>query len=298
MAEQNTTEQKHHIFLFWTTLQPNLTLRWVVLGVVMTGWLVIVLIPFLWTLASSFKEDPVIFADVSPFKLTALIPLEPTLTAYSKVLFKDGFIGYIKNSTIVAGSVLILGLTVNALAAYAFSRFRFPGKNLLFVLVLITFMVPFETIVIPLYVVVNQFGWVDTYMGLIAPSVADAVAIFLLRQFFLEIPKELEEAATIDGANPLRIFVSVIIPLSVPGLITAGLSVFVFQWNAFFWPLTVTKSAAVRVVQVGISLYFTENQIYYNKIFAAAVLSALPTILLYTFLQRYFIRSVSISGIK
>jgi ABC-type glycerol-3-phosphate transport system permease component len=90
----------------------------------------------------------------------------------------------------------------------------------------------------------------------------------------------------------------VIVPLSVPGLITAGLSTFVFQWNAFFWPLTVTKSAAVRVVQVGISLYFTETQIYYNKIFAAAVLSALPTILLYAFLQRYFIRSVSISGIK
>lgn len=272
--------------------------RRIALAAVMLGWTVIVLVPFAWTLASSFKADPVIFADVSPFKWTAFLPLEPTLTAYTKVLINDGFIGYIRNSTIVAGSVVVLGLTVNALAAYAFSRFRFPGRDLLFVLVLITFMVPFETIVVPLYVVVDQFGWVDTYQGLIAPSVADAVAIFLLRQFFLEIPKELEEAATIDGANPLRIFTSVIVPLSVPGLITAGLSTFVFQWNAFFWPLTVTKSAAVRVVQVGISLYFTETQIYYNKIFAAAVLSALPTILLYAFLQRYFIRSVSLSGIK
>lgn len=279
-------------------MRSSFPLRGVVLAAIIAGWLIIVLVPFIWTLASSFKEDAVIFADVSPFKFTAFIPLEPTLAAYNRVLFHDGFIGYIKNSMIVAGSVLILGLSINALAAYAFSRFRFPGRDLLFVLVLVTFMVPFETIVVPLYMVVNQFGWVDTYMGLIAPSIADAVAIFLLRQFFLEIPKELEEAATIDGANPLRIFVSVILPLSVPGLITAGLSTFVFQWNAFFWPLTVTKSAAVRVVQVGISLYFTETQIYYNKIFAAAVLSALPTILLYTFLQRYFIRSVSISGIK
>ncbi|MBU5445415.1 carbohydrate ABC transporter permease [Paenibacillus sp. MSJ-34] len=185
-----------------------------------------------------------------------------------------------------------------SMGAFAFAKFHFPGKNALFGFVLLSFMIPFEVIAIPLYGLVDGLGWIDTYYGLIVPAVANGLVIFLYRQFFLDLPDALIESARMDGAGWLRIYTGIIMPLCKPVTVSAGLMLFISQWESFMWPLIATRSKEYRVIQVALSDFTTEHATLWNEMFALAVIAVIiPTVLLLP-LQRFFIQGVSSTGIK
>ena len=208
------------------------------------------------------------------------------------------FTHYIFNSLFVAVTVTVFSLIVNSFAAYAFARLEFPGRDVLFVVFLSTMIIPFEVIAIPLYLEMRWLGWVDTYQALIVPFVASPLGMFLLRQFFLGMPRELEEAARIDGCSMFGAFRRIVLPNSVPALIAFGVIRFQFSWDAFVWPLIVAPSPPVRVIQVAIASFDTDVQVQWNLILAAAVLASLPIILMFAFLQRFYVQGMLTSGLK
>jgi multiple sugar transport system permease protein len=190
------------------------------------------------------------------------------------------------------------GLGVNSLAGFAFAVLRFPGRNALFGITVLTFLVPFEAISIPLYTVVRSLGWLDTYLALIVPGIANGIVIFLFRQFFSQVPRELVDAARIDGASWLTIFVRIYLPLSKPVIISAALLIFLFQWEAFLWPLISTRSEGLKVIQVALAGFEQRYQTLWNELFAAATLAALIPLLILLPLQRFYVQGVTAGGFK
>jgi ABC-type glycerol-3-phosphate transport system permease component len=257
-------------------------------------------LPFLWALASSLRPHQEIFSSATPFGLRTFVPAARTVTlrAYAYIFGQDHFSRYMFNSAFVATATVVLGLFVNSMAGFGFGRFRFAGRDLLFGLVLITFMVPFEIIVLPLYLVVRGLHWADTYQALIVPAVADAFSIFLIRQFVRELPGELIDAARVDGAGWWGIYWRIALPLIKPALVTAGLLQFMRQWDAFFWPLVAVSSRDLSVTQVALTRYITEYVTFWDRLLAAAVASSLPIVLLFLLLQRYYIRGIATTGFR
>lgn len=258
------------------------------------------IIPYLWMLSSSLKPHTEIFQYIVPLSWKTFIPQVFTLDAYRELfhLVPFPFSRYLANSVFVAVSVTILSLAVNALAAYAFAKLEFPGRGLLFGIFLSTMIVPFEVLAIPLYMQVRDFGWVNTYQALIIPWVANPLGIFLLRQFFQEIPRELEEAARIDGCSYFGAFRRIVLPNSVPALVAFALIRFQASWDAFIWPLIAAPAAEKRVIQVAIASFVTEVQTRWDLTFAASTMATVPIIVLFLVLQRYYVQGVVMSGLK
>ena len=256
------------------------------------------LLPLWWALASSVRPLNDIFKYVSPFSLAALIPDKITFEAYRSIFFDRGFGIAVFNSLFVALATVLAGLGVNSLAGFAFAVLRFPGRNALFGITVLTFLVPFEAISIPLYTVVRSLGWLDTYLALIVPGVANGIVIFLFRQFFSQVPRELVDAARIDGASWLTIFVRIYLPLSKPVIISAALLIFLFQWEAFLWPLISTKSEGLKVIQVALAGFEERYRTLWNELFAAATVAALIPLLILLPLQRFYVQGVTAGGFK
>ncbi len=270
------------------------------LYLVLCGLALLFLIPYLWMILSSVKPPVEIFKYVYPLSWRTFIPETFTLDAYRELfhLVPFPFSRYFLNSVFVATSVTILSLAVNALAAYAFARLEFPGRGILFGIFLSTMIVPFEVLAIPLYMQVRSFGWVNTYQALIIPWVANPLGIFLLRQFFQEIPKELEEAARIDGCSYAGAFRRIILPNSVPALVAFALIRFQASWDAFIWPLIAAPAAEKRVIQVAIASFVTEVQTRWDLTFAASTMATIPIVVVFLILQRYYVQGVIMSGLK
>ncbi len=264
------------------------------------GLAVIFLVPYLWMVFSSLKPQVEIFQYVYPLSWKTFVPQHFTLGAYRELfhLVPFPFSRYLLNSLFVALSVTILSLIVNSLAAYAFARLEFPGRNVVFAIFLSTMIVPFEVLAIPLYLQIRSLGWVNTYQALIIPWVANPLGIFLLRQFFQEIPRELEEAARIDGSSYFGAFRHVVLPNSIPALVAFALIRFQASWDAFLWPLIAAPSAEKRVIQVAIASFVTEVQTRWDLTFAASTMATLPIILIFLVLQRYYVQGVVMSGLK
>ena len=256
------------------------------------------LLPLWWALASSVRPLNDIFKYVSPFSLAALIPDKITFEAYRSIFFDRGFGIAVFNSLFVALATVLAGLGVNSLAGFAFAVLRFPGRNALFGITVLTFLVPFEAISIPLYTVVRSLGWLDTYLALIVPGVANGIVIFLFRQFFSQVPRELVDAARIDGASWLTIFVRIYLPLSKPVIISAALLIFLFQWEAFLWPLISTRSEGLKVIQVALAGFEERYRTLWNELFAAATVAALIPLLILLPLQRFYVEGVTAGGFK
>ncbi len=258
------------------------------------------LVPYVWMIFSSLKPQVEIFKHVYPLSWKTFVPEIFTLDAYRELfqLVPFPFSRYLFNSVFVAVSVTILSLGVNALAAYAFARLEFPGRGVLFGIFLSTMIVPFEVLAIPLYIQVRALGWVNTYQALIIPWVANPLGIFLLRQFFQEIPRELEEAARIDGCSYFSAFHRIILPNSIPALVAFALIRFQASWDAFIWPLIAAPSAEKRVIQVAIASFVTEVQTRWDLTFAASTMATLPIVILFLILQRYYVQGVIMSGLK
>jgi multiple sugar transport system permease protein/putative chitobiose transport system permease protein len=254
-------------------------------------------LPLWWAIVSSLRPNTEVFADIFPFTLQALLPVPFSLEAYEGV-FQRGFGQIIGNTMLVAIITMLGGLLVNGMAGFAFAVFDFKGKSIILTLIIISFMLPFEAIALPLYTVTLQLGWVDNIAALIVPSVANGLAVFLFYQFFKEVPKDYLEAARLDGANWLDVLWHVYVPLSIPTCISAGLLLFVFQWEAFLWPLLAMPSQQFKVIQVGMAAFQQQYQTIWNQLFAVSVITALIPIALLLPLQRYYVQGLASAGIK
>jgi len=257
-------------------------------------------VPFVWMFLASFKPQLEIFKYIFPLNWQTFIPQTWTLENFQALMQPEPypFTHYIFNSVFVALAVTLSSLVVNSMAAYAFAKLDFPGRNLLFGVFLLTTIIPFEVIAIPLYLEMKTFGWVNSYQALIVPWIANAMGIFLLRQFFADIPRDLIEAAQIDGCSHLSAFRKIVLPNAVPAMITFALIRFQASWDAFFWPLIVAPGPEKRVVQVAIATFATEAQTRWGLTFAATTLATVPIILAFVLLQRYYIQGVVTSGMK
>jgi multiple sugar transport system permease protein len=247
--------------------------------------------PLLWMVSSAFKTGTDVY-NVSP------IPREPTLDNFEYVFTQVPFLRYMLNSLFVSATVTIVALLFHSMAAYALARLRFPGRELIFRLIFSTLLVSLPVILVPLFVLVRAMGLLNSYAGLIVPAIFNAFGIFLLRQFYLGIPHELEEAAILDGAGYWRVYTNIILPLSRP--IMAALAVFFFlaNWNSFLWPLTVTSDPDLWVVQTGIASFQQQYASAQNYIMAASTVVALPTMVLFFIFQRQLVESIKTSGFK
>lgn len=273
-------------------LLPALAYCLLIIGVL------IVVIPLMWALAASFTPNHKVFEYAYPFSWRALLPVDFTLEAYDN-LFARGFGRAVGNTFFLAFVTVFVGGAVNALAGFAFGRFEFRGKNALFMaIVMLTFLVPVDLTAIPRYILINNFGWINTWQGLLVPGLANSLVIFLFRQFFAEIPQELIDAARVDGASWLRVLVSIVLPISKPVLVAAGLLMFISQWNSFFWPLLVAPRQELRVVQVEISLAVGQYGTVWNELLAGSMIAAIVPILLVMPFQRYYVQAITGTGLE
>lgn len=258
----------------------------------------IVVVPLMWAVAASFTPNEQVFKYVFPFSWRALFPSSPTLEAYISLFERRDFGRAIANTLALSVGTVLIGLLISAMAGFAFAKFEFRGKKVLFIIVLITFMIPVEVIIIPLYIIMREWGWINTWHGLFIPGLANGLVIFMFRQFFADIPQEILDAARVDGASWLRILFQLIIPISLPAMISGALVLFLSTWNSFFWPLVVAPAPEFRVVQVAVSLSVESRQTIWNELMAGAILAAIVPVLLVFPFQRYYVRSIASTGIK
>lgn len=257
------------------------------------------LLPIHWVAVSSFKTDKSIFALLMPFKAGALwFDAQLYWGAFTDILVKRNFARAVFNSFFVTSCTVALGVLVNSMCAFAFSVFDFKGKKALFTLVLVTFMIPFGSIALPLYQIVSSLKMIDTYWGLVLPAVANGLSIFLFRQFFLDIPESYLDAARLDGAPWRTIYGSIYLRMSIPIIISAGVILFMDQWEAFLWPLMAGRSPSMKVIQVAIADLAQDNEVYWNQIFAACTISIVVPVAIVLPLQKYYILGIASSGIK
>jgi len=251
------------------------------------------IVPFLWMLSTSLKADQYVLTMPPQF-----FPRPLTLRSYTRLaeLFPIGRMFF--NSLFVAILTTLGQLLTSSMAAYAFARMRFRGSGALFLLYLATLMIPSQVTITPLFILMRHLGWINTYQGLILPGVFSAFGTFLLRQFFLTIPRELEEAAFIDGASHWTVYRRIILPLGKPALATLGVFSFMGSWNAFLWPLFVVRDLELMTLPVGLATLHGRWLTQWNLVMAGTVITVLPMLAVYLLAQQYFVRGVVLSGIK
>lgn len=248
--------------------------------------------PFLWMVATSLMGQLEVFS--SP----TLLPTDPRWANYPEALTAQPFGRYFVNSMAFAVAVAAGQVAMAATAGYAFARLEFRGRDGVFMLFLSTMMIPPVIVLIPRFLMVDGLGWIDTYQGLISTELVSVWGIFLMRQYFGTLPRDLEDAARIDGAGPVRIFWSVALPLAGPALATLALFAFVDAWKNLLWPLLVTRSLDMRVVEVGVAAFHATYEVNWPYQMAAGVVAILPIALLFLFTQRYFVRGIQMEGIR
>ena len=257
------------------------------------------LMPYAWIVASSFKPQAAIFRDVKPLSWHTFLPGVPTLDNFVHLFADRGLGRALLNSAIVSSCQVAGTLVLCSMAAYGLTRIRFRGANVVFALILMTFLLPIESLMVPLYITISGLGLQDTLAGVFIPWLASPFGLFLLRQSFEELPRELDEAARIDGAGHFRIFWSVVLPNVRAPLATLALVIFLFSWNAFLWPLVVLSSPRHLVVQLAIAQSVAPGQLpNWGETFAGATVATVPLITLFLFLQRFFVRGIAMTGVK
>jgi multiple sugar transport system permease protein len=247
--------------------------------------------PLLYMLSIAFKGSAEVFRP-------GILPQAPNWDNFVYVLTGVPFVRYLANSFIVSAVVTVVALWFHTMAGYALARLRFPGRETIFVLIFSTFLVSLPVIIVPLFILVRAMGMLNSYAGLIIPAIFNAFGIFLLRQYYLSLPKELEEAAVIDGAGYWRIYWSVILPLSRPIIASLAILFFLANWNSFLWPLTVVSDQNLWVVQLGIANFKSQYAASWNYIMAASTIVAAPMLILFVIFQRQIMESIKTSGLK
>lgn len=271
-------------------IRPSSVFSFVAMAVVTAA----VLLPVAIIVLTAFKPT----AEVNAYPPT-LVPTEWTLDNLARILTELPFARLALNSVIFAGGVTICAVVFDSLAAYALARIDFRGRKVLLVAIIASLMIPFQATLIPVYQLVADLGWINTYQGLIAPRAADAFGIFLLRQFFLALPRDLDNAARIDGAGEFRIFRSIVLPNVVPALMTLAVFTFVNNWNDLLWPLVFTNQAEMGTITSGLTLLTGPGGIIpYGVMMAGSLLAIVPLVIGFLFVQRRFIDNIATTGLK
>jgi multiple sugar transport system permease protein len=253
---------------------------------------ILMLMPFIWMLSTSLKSAGAVFEYPPTF-----IPNPVQWRNYTRIFEVLPFGRFFLNSLFVAGAVTLLQLVTSSLAAYAFARLRFPGRDTLFLGYLGTLMIPGQVVIIPNFILLRYLGWIDTYQALILPAAFSAFGTFLLRQYFLTIPRELEDAAVVDGASHLQIYARVILPLSGPALSALAIFTFLFNWNSFLYPLVVTSSTSMSTLTVGLNTLQGQYNTAWTLLMAGSVIALLPVLIVFVLAQRYFIKGITMTGL-
>lgn len=254
---------------------------------------IIMIIPFVWMILTSFKT----YGESMQVPPT-ILPEKWEFGNYTEVFEKVAFLKYYLNTIFLTVGRTLGQLLLCSLAAFAFARLTFPGKNVIFIMILSVLMVPAQVILIPNYWTMTQLGWIDTFYVLIVPGVFSAFGTFLLRQFFMGIPKELDEAAKLDGCSYFGIYWRIILPNATPALAALAIFTILAAWNDFLWPLVMTNSENMRVLSVGISSFQGQYSTDYPLLMAGAVLSTIPMVLMFIFLQKHLIAGISLGGVR
>lgn len=266
---------------------PWAVLRWTLLAL---GAIVMVM-PIIYMLSASIKY---------PFEMYDLniIPKEPTFENYTYVLSDGRFLRWFANSFLIATLTTVSAVFFDALVGYALCKFQFRGREIVFIAILSTLMIPTEMLVIPWYLMSKTFGWLDSYWGIMFPGVMTAFGTFLMKQFFETVPDDFLEAARIDGLNEFQIWWSVALPLVTPALSALAIFIFLGNWTAFLWPLIVTNSQELYTLPVGLTTFSVEQSVEWELIMTGAALATIPTLIVFLLFQRYIIRGVAMAGLK
>jgi multiple sugar transport system permease protein len=267
--------------------------RWLVVVLVTAGAL-LVFFPFFWMAVTSLKTAP----EIQRVPLEIVPDRWTNLDNYREVFARQPFGRFLMNSALVASVSALSSALVSSLAGYGFAKFRFPGRSLFFFAIVGILMVPFQSVVVPLYLWVSRFGLLDTYLGILAPDLVSVFGVFLMRQAIEIVPSDYIDAARIDGAGELGIFWRVILPTVRPALATLVIIKFMWTWNELFWPLVVVNSPSMKVVTLGLVSFTNMYFIEYNLVTAAAVLSILPILAIFLLCQKWVVRAVVLSGLK
>ncbi|MDX5474400.1 MAG: carbohydrate ABC transporter permease [Bacillaceae bacterium] len=261
---------------------------------ILVMYAVVTLIPFLWAVSSSFKTLEEIVSGVISF-----IPKNFTLDNYRQIFIEQElFPRWMFNSLLIATVGTGLNILFNSMAGYALARLSFPGRKTLFIIVLAVLMIPAQVTMIPNYLILRELGWLNSYQGMIVPAMINATFIFMMRQFFINFPKELEEAAEMDGLSRLGTFFRVVLPLARPALAAQAIFVFMGFWNDFMRPLIILSDPSMFTLPLGLNTFKGQYISYWNYIMAASMVFTLPVLVIYAFFNRYFIKGISFTGGK
>ena len=265
---------------------------WIALHVIIVLGAAVMFFPFLWTLITSIS--PGAGLGVTP----SLVPENPSLEAYVRLFSELPFLRIVGNSLLLAVITTLVQLFTSTTAAYAFSRLPFKGRGVVFAVYLATMMIPLQVLIVPLFVELKTFGLLNTYLGALLPTFASAFGIFLVRQAINQVPRELDEAATLDGAGHFRIFWTIVLPNIKPALATLTVFAFMGSWNSFLWPLVVLRKPELQTLPIALAGLQGQYTTEWDIIMAGSVVSILPMLALYIFAQKYVIQGVASSGIK
>ncbi|MDM5339601.1 carbohydrate ABC transporter permease [Fictibacillus enclensis] len=265
-----------------------------ILYVILIVYAVITLVPFLWALSSSFKSLGEIVSGSINF-----IPKNFTIDNYKEIFTREPLFGrWLFNSLFIAVVGTFLNLIFNSMAGYALARLSFPGKKSIFIIILAVLMIPFQVTLIPNFLILKGFGWLNTYQGMIIPSAVNATFIFMMRQFFINFPKEVEEAAAIDGLGKFGTFFRIVLPLAKPALAAQTIFVFMAFWNDFMRPLIILSDESMFTLPLGLNSFKGQFISFWNYIMAASMVFTLPILILYAFFNRYFVKGIKFTGEK
>jgi multiple sugar transport system permease protein len=253
----------------------------------------VILLPLVWMLSASVRPE----SDITAHP-TTLIPTAITFQHYIDIWKIIPFGHEFLNTLIYAGGITIISLLFDSMTGYALARYRFRGRQLFFILILLALMLPFQVTLIPIYSLLSHLGWINTYQGLIVPRTTSAFGIFFMRQYFLGLPKDLEAAARVDGASEFRIWWQVMMPLAKPALLTLGLFHLIYNWNDLLWPLVFTLGPAKQTLPVGLSLFNGEHAPQYGLLMAGSLLALAPMVIAFLLVQRRFVEGIATTGLK
>ena len=257
---------------------------------------VIFVSPLIWMISASLKPEAKIFANMN--SIATFFPVEPSLDNYVEVFRRINMLNVFKNTVLYIALILLFDLILNSICGYALAKFRFRGRKAVLTLIVALMVLPMEAILLPLYIEMNQLGWVNTLQALVVPFIAKCFSIYMFYNFFRDIPDDLLEAAAIDGCSPIGTFFKVVAPISKTVYATVLILDFVAHWNDFMWPFLVMTGVENRTIQLAVQSFFSTSPVHYSAIMASLVVSAIPMVVMFIFMQKYYVEGIASSGIK
>ncbi len=252
--------------------------------------------PLIWMISASLKPESLIFANMN--SITTFLPAQASLDNYFEVFRRIDMVNVFKNTILYIALILIFDLIINSICGYALAKFEFRGKKMIMTLVVALMVMPMEAILLPLYIEMSQLGWVNTLQALVVPFIAKCFSLYMFQNFFRDIPNDLLEAAAIDGSNPIGTFFKIVMPISKTVYATVFILDFVAHWNDFMWPFLVMTGEEKRTIQLAVQSFFSTSPVHYSAIMASLVVSAIPMIIMFIFMQKYYVEGIASSGIK